>query len=176
MTVLGERRRGHVGVAAPTSGPTDDEVADAAGAVRHERAVRGGFARPVRRRRRLAAAWQRAVRHVRVGRGLHLRAPCAVLRWHGRAACAGRAHQGRACAGVPGRLHHHRPHLACGRHRAGLPGGDVPGGTRRRSGGLQHLRCPSRQPRGHDARHVRQREAVRTSWPRARRAAGRATS
>ena len=72
------------------------------------------------------SSWQRAVRHVRVGRGLHVRAPRAVLRRHGRTACAGRAHQGCACAGLPGRLHHHRPHLARGQHRVGFPGGEVP--------------------------------------------------
>ena len=55
------------------------------------------------------------------------------------------------------RLGDHRPHLAGGLDQADLAGGHVPAGERRLGGRLQQLRRAPRQPRGHDARHVRQR-------------------
>ena len=54
------------------------------------------------------------------------------------------------------RLGDDRPHLARGRDQEGLAGGEVPQRARRRQQGLQLLRRPPRQPRGDDARHVRQ--------------------
>ena len=36
-------------------------------------------------------------------------------------------------------------------------GGPLPAGARGRAGGLEHVRLPARQPRSHDARHLRQR-------------------
>ena len=50
-----------------------------------------------------------------------------------------------------------RPHLAGRLDQADVTGRPVPVGPRRRPGGLQLLRRPPRQPRGDDARDVRQR-------------------
>ena len=79
---------------------------------------------------------------------------------------AARARGGRARAGAPWRLHHDGPHLACRLHRRGFAGGALPGGARRGPGRLQHLRRASRQPRGDDARHVRQCEAAKLAGRR----------
>ena len=67
-----------------------------------------------------------------------------------------RGHRGRARARRARRLGDDRPHLARGRDQEGLAGGEVPQRARRRQQGLQLLRRPPRQPRGDDARHVRQ--------------------
>ena len=42
--------------------------------------------------------------------------------------------------------------------------------------GLEHLRRPARQPRSHDARHLRQRAHQEPRWCRTRKATGRCTS
>ena len=62
----------------------------------------------------------------------------------------------RARAGGARRQHHHRSHLAGRQHQGRQPGGQVPDRARRRAEGLQLLRRAARQPRGDDARHVRQ--------------------
>ena len=54
------------------------------------------------------------------------------------------------------RQRHHRPHLAGRRDQEGLAGGEVPDRARRGAARLQLLRLAARQPRGDDARHVRQ--------------------
>ena len=48
------------------------------------------------------------------------------------------------------------------------PAGEYLHGARRRAEGLQLLRLPARQPRGDDARHVRQRAAAQPARPRHR--------
>ena len=65
---------------------------------------------------------------------------------------------------------HDRPHLAGRRHSQERAGGPLPEGARRRGEGLQHLRLPPREPRGDDARDVRQRAYQE---PAARREGGR---
>ena len=65
-------------------------------------------------------------------------------------------HRGRARARPARRLGHHRPHLAGRLDQEGLAGRAVPARARRRAQGLQLLRLAPRQPRGDDARHVRQ--------------------
>ncbi len=65
-------------------------------------------------------------------------------------------HRRRARARQARRLRHHRPHLARGRDQARRPGRRLPAGARRRPGGLQLLRLAARQPRGDDARHLRE--------------------
>ena len=68
----------------------------------------------------------------------------------------GRRSSTRPCAGPPGRLGHHRPHLP-GRRVQGLqPGRQVSDRARRGAEELQLLRFSPRQPRDHGARHVRQ--------------------
>ena len=49
-----------------------------------------------------------------------------------------------------GRQHHHRPHLAGRVHQEGRARRQVPDRSRRRAERLQLVRCPARQPRGHD--------------------------
>ena len=67
-----------------------------------------------------------------------------------------RRHRGRARAGEGRRLDHDRPHLAGRLDQGGLAGGRVPARARRRARGLQLLRFAPGQPRGDDARHVRE--------------------
>ena len=69
---------------------------------------------------------------------------------------AARGHRRRARAGHAGRQRHHRPHLPRRLDQARRPGGGVPQREPRRVAGLQLLRVAARQPRGDDARHVRQ--------------------
>ena len=107
-------------------------------------------------------------RHLRVGRGLDLRAPPAVLRRHARAAGGGVRHPRREGAGEARRLGHHRPHLAGRRDQGDRPRRAVPDRARHRAVGLQLLRVPARQPRGHDPRHVRQHPAAQPARPRHR--------
>ena len=66
-------------------------------------------------------------------------------------------HPRRARARHLRRLGHHRPHLAGRLDQADLAGRHLPAGERRRGRRLQQLRLAPRQPRGDDARHVRQR-------------------
>ena len=101
-----------------------------------------------------------AGRHLRLGRGVDLRAPSAVLRRHACRAGAGHRHHRRPGAGQARRLGDHRPHLAGRRDQDRKPGRDLPDRARRRAEGLQLLRLPPRQPRGDDPRHVRQHQAA----------------
>ena len=55
-----------------------------------------------------------------------------------------------------GRLGHDRPHQPGRQHQGRQPGRSVPRCARRHPQGLQLLRLASRQPRGHDPRHVRE--------------------
>ena len=69
---------------------------------------------------------------------------------------ADRRHRGRARHRDAGGFGHHRPHLAGRQHRAPEPGGRLPAGTPGAPGGVQLIRFEARQPRDHDARHLRQ--------------------
>ena len=97
-------------------------------------------------------------RPLRVGRQLDLRAEPAVLR----RTCRPSRRRSRDISGARvlallGDSRHDRPHLARGRDQAGQPGRR---GTCIEHGvepqGLQLLRRAARQPRGDDARHVRE--------------------
>ena len=70
------------------------------------------------------------------------------------------------------RLGHDRPHLARRLDPEERSGRALPEGARRRAGGLEHLRLPPRQPRGDDARDVRQRAHQQRAGARARRGTG----
>ena len=59
--------------------------------------------------------------------------------------------------GAVRRLDHHRPHLAGRLDQGKLAGRAVAAGQRREEARLQQLRRAPRQPRGDDARHLRQR-------------------
>ena len=63
---------------------------------------------------------------------------------------------GARCLALARRLGDHRPHLAGRRHRQDQPGREVPGVAGRAAHRLQFLRRAPRQPRSHDARHLRQ--------------------
>ena len=97
---------------------------------------------------------------VRLGPGVDLRPQAAVLRRHAGRADPGHRHRGRPGAAQAGRLGHHRPHQSGRCDQEGLARGQVPLGERRRAARLQLLRVASRQPRGHDPRHVRQHPAA----------------
>ena len=70
---------------------------------------------------------------------------------------AHRRHRVRARARHLRRLGDDRPHLARRLDQADLPGRPLSAGTRRIGAEFQQLRRAPRQPRGHAARHVRQR-------------------
>ena len=63
------------------------------------------------------------------------------------------------------RLDHDRSHLAGGRDQAGLARGSLPDRARRRAARLQLVRRAARQPRGDDARHVRERAPAQRARP-----------
>ncbi len=69
---------------------------------------------------------------------------------------AGQRHRGRARARAARRQRHHRPHLTGRLDQARRPRGRLPAGAGRGAARLQLLRLAPRQPRGDDARHVRQ--------------------
>ena len=112
------------------------------------------------RRRQLARAGHPRGRHLRLGKGVDLRAPAALLRRDADRAGAGHRHHRREGAGHAGRLGDHRPHLAGRRDQDRQPGRGLPDRARRRAEGLQLLRLAARQPRGDDPRHVRQHQAA----------------
>ncbi len=116
--------------------------------------------RGVRRRRPLELARGPERRELCVGRGVDLRPQADVLRRPPHAARAADGHRGRARAGGARRQRHHRPHLPSGLDQEGQPGRQVPDRARGRAQGLQLLRLAARQPRGDDARHVRQHPAA----------------
>ena len=74
----------------------------------------------------------------------------------------------RARAGGARRQRHHRPHLAGRLDQARQPGRALPDRARRRAAGLQLLRLAARQPRGDDARDVRQHPPAQPAGARHR--------
>lgn len=120
-------------------------------------------------RRTLGTHQGRHRRHLQLARlDLHRRAAVLPGLRHDAGRHADR--QGRARAGRVRRLGHHRPHLAGRLHQGNLARRQVAQGTRRDEGRLQQLRLAPRQPRDHDARHLRQRAHQE---PHDSRAAGR---
>ena len=101
-------------------------------------------------------------------RGVHLHPEPAVLRRHLARGHAAHQHRRRAGARAARRQHHHRPHLAGGIDQEGQPGGEVPDLARRPARRLQFLRRAARQPRGDDARHLRERAAAQPARARNR--------
>ena len=79
-----------------------------------------------------------------------------------------RADRGRPRARAARRLGHHRPHLARRRDQEGLAGRPLPARARRGAARVQLLRLAARQPRGDDARHLRQRADQEQGRPRHR--------
>ena len=113
--------------------------------------------RRLHRRRAVARAAGARGRALRVGAGLDLRQPAALLRRDAGEPAAVRGRRRRPLPRHARRLGHDRPHLAGGLDQARLAGRHVPGRARRRAEGLQLLRLAPRQPRGDGARHVRER-------------------
>ncbi len=137
--------------------PTNKEIADVIavqpGARSVPEALRRGVQGPGtvagdRRRRRL--------RHLQVERHLHLREEPAVFRRHHDGAGPGRQHRRRAHPGGTGRQHHDRSHQPGRVHSQVLPCRRVSGTAADPGEGFQQLRRAARQPRDHDARHLRQ--------------------
>ena len=106
----------------------------------------------------------------------HLHPEPALLRRHGTQAAGPADRARRALPRAVRRLDHDRSHLAGGRHREGRARGPVPAGAGRRACRLQQLRLAPRQPRDHDARHLRQHAHQEPDGPRRRGRRDRATS
>ena len=136
--------------------PSEQEIAETVESAVQSDMFRKSYGEVLRRRRALELARRADRRPLRVGRGLDVRAPAAVLRGLPARAGGGHRHRGRARARRARRLGDHRPHLARGQHQGGLAGRRVPQGARRRAQGLQLLRRAPRQPRGDGARDVRE--------------------
>ena len=156
-------------------------LADAAGGERHDRERdRVGHVpallrrRAVRGRRQLEVARDPGGRPLRLGRRVHLREAAALLRGHaGRGAGRLRADRGRPRDRAARRQRHHGPHLAGRRDQEGLTRGRVPDRARSGAARVQLLRLAARQPRGDDARHLREHPAAQPARARTRRAASR---
>ena len=137
--------------------PSPEEVRDAMAARAQARAVRAPLRAGLRGGRDLAGAEGAPGKPLRLGSGVDLRAGAAILhRLAGRARPAPRHHRG-AGARRPRRLGHDRPHLSGGLDPEERAGRAVPPGARGGAGRLEYLRVAPRQPRGDDARHLRQR-------------------
>ena len=93
---------------------------------------------------------------LRLGPRVHLRPAAALLQQHHPGAAAGDRHHRRPRARGARRLDHHRPHLAGRRDPGQLARGQVPDRARRGAARVQQLRLAARQPRGDDARHLRE--------------------
>ena len=125
--------------------------------------------RGVRGRRQLELARGAGGRPLRLGRRLHLREAAALLRGHARGRAGRLRHdRGRPRARAARRQRHHGPHLAGRRDQEGLARWPVPDRARRRAARLQLLRVAPRQPRGDDARHVREHPAAQPARARHR--------
>jgi aconitate hydratase len=87
---------------------------------------------------------------------LHLHPEPALFPGHGGGAGHDLEHRGREGAGDPGRHGHDRPHQPGGVVQGHHARGPLPRGTAGAGAGVQLLRLAPGQPRGHDARHLRQ--------------------
>jgi aconitate hydratase len=88
--------------------------------------------------------------------GLNASAVASVPGRHGRRTRSARRRRRRPRARQARGLRHDRPHLAGRRHPAPQPRRAPPPPTRSGARRTQHLRLVSREPRGDDARHLRQ--------------------
>jgi hypothetical protein len=122
---------------------------------RHARGVPGEIRRRLQGRREVAGRRGDHRRGLRLARGLHLRAEPALFPGHGGGARHDLEHRGREGAGDAGRHGHHRPHLPAGSFKEPRPPASTCG-TAGAGARVQLLRLAPRQPRGHDARHLRQ--------------------
>ena len=125
--------------------------------IAHLRHVPRPLQRRLRRRRVLATGPDRGRRDLLVAGRLHLCEEPPLLRDHDDDAGPRHRHRRRPGAGARGRQRHHGPHLPGRLHRSHHAGRPLPDRPRRAAPGLQFLRRPARQPRGDDARHLRQR-------------------
>ena len=89
-------------------------------------------------------------------RQVHLREEPAVLRGHDDAAARDRRDPRRPRAGTARRFGHDRSYFAGRQYRPWQPRGQIPRITGRAAARFQPVRRPARQPRSHDARHLRQ--------------------
>ena len=121
---------------------------------------RGDVPHPLRRRLQgrpaLAGDQGDRRRDLPLVRLLDLCAEPAVLRWDQDDARAGHRHHRRAHPRPVPRFDHHRPHLAGRLDQEGRPGRQLPRRASGAAGRFQLVRRAPRQPRGDDARHVRQ--------------------
>ena len=137
--------------------PSEHEVAETIGEAVRADMFRRSYGEVFDGRRALERAGGARGRALRVGRGLDLRAPAALLPGHARRSpsrCA-TSHGARVLALLGDSVT--TDHISPGRlDQARRPRGRVPAGAGRRAARLQLLRLAPRQPRGDDARHVRQ--------------------
>ena len=89
-------------------------------------------------------------------RALDLHPEPALFPRHGQNAGRDQRHRRRPRPGPSGRHDHHRPHLARRFVQSHNPGGQIPDRTAGSGVRVQLLRLAARQPRGDDARHLRQ--------------------
>jgi aconitase A len=120
----------------------------------------GGVHREIRRclqgRREVAGRRGDGGRGLRLARILHLHPEPALFPGHGGGAGHDLEHRGREGAGDPGRHGHDRPHQPGGVVQGYHARWPLPRGTAGAGQGVQLLRLAPGQPRGHDARHLRQ--------------------
>ncbi len=135
------------------------------GRLRH---VQEGLRQRVRRRCQLERDQDAGGEDLCLGRQVHLRQESALLRRHDHDPRGGWRDQGRTRPRGARRLGDHRPHLARRQHLQVQPRREVPAGAGRPGRGLQLLRRAPRQPRGHDARYVRQHPPAQPARPRHR--------
>ena len=147
------------------SGPRDRRYRRPRGLARN---VRARLWRRLRGRRRMARDPRAPGRRLRLA-GLRLCAQAALFRRHDPRTRRRERHKRRAGAGGARRLGHHRSYLAGRRHPPRRSRRRLAGGARRRPGGLQFLRRAARQPRGDDARRLRQCQAPQRAGARNRR-------
>ena len=156
-------------------------LADAAGGRRDGRRfgrlgdVQEELRERVRGRRALAARSRCRRASCTRGTTLDLRAQSAVLRGHDDDAGAVADIRGARVLARARRLDHHRPHLAGRQHRQGQPGRPSTSWRRACSRPTSTVRRAPRQPRGDDARHVRQHPPAQPAAAGHARAASRCT-
>ena len=147
--------------------PTDEEMREAVAARREAGAVPQRStptrSRATRAGRRLEVTERE---HLRLGRQEHLRPQAALLREPAEGASAAPGHPRRAGAGAARRFGHHRPHQP---GRATSPS-TSPAARYLMEQGVEpkdfnSYGAPPRQPRGDDARHLRQHPAAEPAGP-----------
>ena len=156
--------------------PTQQEVQDVIADAVQSDMFRRSYARRLRGRRALERASRSRGRHLRVGRDSTYVLQAALLRGHGprarRRSSRSRAPACSRCSATASRPTTSRPPA----RSAGRPGRPylIEHGVEQQ--GLQLLRLAARQPRGDDARHVRQRPPAQPARARHRGRRGRCTS